>query len=386
MNTASLHSDANAEAAATDGPDAWTRDRATVQAREDLKITVAVLVCYLIDAALLAALVWAGIGAWTTPLSFVAVGLLVSSVSVVHHLRNRQARLDTPGLVLWQVSAALLLSVAVAWMDPQMLLPMLLTQGVMLSTGAIRLQPRQVLLLCLATAGATTAVLAIGTAPLLPHLIAPTQQALIGLWLLWTLAKGASTNLTGMAMRLELDASHRRLAEALARVQELAERDELTGLYNRRRVLEVLAQERTRCLRGGPGFSVAMLDIDHFKRINDGFGHPVGDVVLRDVAAVMRQVLRNHDVVGRFGGEEFLLVLPGATDLDAARQAAERVRRSIEQHDWQQVASDLRVTASMGLAVSRPGEPAETLLDRSDRGLYRAKREGRNRVASTADD
>ena len=344
-------------------------------------MTVAVLVFYIIDALLLALLCATGSGNWSTPAAFLATGLVVSGGAVGYHRRNRNARLDSSGVVLVQVACALTLCLGVIWTDPVMLLPMLLTQVVMLSTGAVRLRPRQVLALCLLTAASTFGVLSLRPPPAGIPLASTAQQASLVLWVLWTLAKGATTNLTGMALRLELDASHRRLAEALSRVQEIAERDELTGLYNRRRVLEVLAQERDRCQRSGVGFSVAMLDIDHFKRINDRFGHPVGDAVLRDVAALMRGALRSHDVVGRLGGEEFLLVLPGAPDSGSARHVAERVCRCIESHDWSKISPELTVTASAGLAVSGIGEPTETLLVRSDQGLYQAKHSGRNQVA-----
>ncbi len=358
----------------------WRADRSIEQVQQDLKVTVAVLVFYVIDALLLALLCATGAGSWSTPAAFLATGFVVSGGAISYHRRNQNARLDSPGMVLVQVICALALTLGVLWTDPVMLLPMLLTQVVMLSTAAIRLRPRQVLALCLLTAAGTFG--AVSHQPAIAFPLASTvQQAALVLWVLWTLVKGATTNITGMALRLEIDASHRRLAEALARVQELADRDALTGLYNRRRVLEALAQERDRYQRSGVGFSVAMLDIDHFKRINDRFGHPVGDAVLRDVAALMLESLRNHDVVGRFGGEEFLLVLPGAPDGSSARRVAERVCQRIQSHDWSKISPALTVTASVGLAVSRIGEPAETLLDRSDQGLYQAKHSGRNQVA-----
>lgn len=374
-------SDSSSAPEAGDAAASWRAERSIEQARQDLKVTVAVLAFYIIDALLLSLLCATGAGNWSTPAAFLATGLIVSGGAIGYHRSNRNARLDSSGVILVQVICALSLCLGVLWTDPVMLLPMLLTQVVMLSTGAVRLRPRQVLVLCLLTAASTFAVITLRPPAVAFPLATTAQQGSLVLWVLWTLVKGATTNLTGMALRLELDASHRRLAEALARVQELAERDELTGLYNRRRVLELLAQERDRCLRSGVGFSVAMLDIDHFKRINDCFGHPVGDAVLRDVAALMRDSLRQHDAVGRMGGEEFLLVLPGAPDSGSARRVAERVCQRIESHDWSKLSPELTVTASVGLAVSGVGEPTEALLDRSDRGLYQAKHAGRNQVA-----
>jgi diguanylate cyclase (GGDEF)-like protein len=164
---------------------------------------------------------------------------------------------------------------------------------------------------------------------------------------------------------------HNRLKES--------EFDALTGAYTRRRILEVLDHEKIRCDRGAGPLCVAMLDIDRFKQVNDSFGHPAGDEVLRRSAAVAQKDLRAIDFMGRYGGEEFLLVLT-QTDLDGAWECAERVRERTARTEFEVGSGEHRMTVSIGVAQYRPGETARDLLARADAALYRAKDGGRNRV------
>lgn len=162
----------------------------------------------------------------------------------------------------------------------------------------------------------------------------------------------------------------------------LAMQDELTGLANRRHVLDVLAQQLAAVTRANLPLSLLMLDIDHFKQINDSYGHPAGDQVLRQVASCLRSRLRAQDVAGRVGGEEFLVVLP-QTSLEGALGLAEALRASIEQlpidtADGQRIL----VTISVGVSTLEvvPEPVGASLIAAADAALYRAKHNGRNRV------
>jgi diguanylate cyclase (GGDEF)-like protein len=158
-----------------------------------------------------------------------------------------------------------------------------------------------------------------------------------------------------------------------------ATHDPLTGLDNRRAALARLQVECKRVARGHAAPAVLSLDLDHFKRINDRWGHATGDRVLIAVAAAMRSELRAIDVAARYGGEEFLALLP-ETDGEAALQVAERVRARIaSQRIVLDDGSQVSVTASLGVAELRPGESGESVLMRADNALYRAKSEGRDR-------
>jgi len=165
---------------------------------------------------------------------------------------------------------------------------------------------------------------------------------------------------------------------------EISARDSLTGLYNRWYVMEKIDSEMNRSLRHGCPVSVLMLDIDHFKRVNDAFGHAAGDGVLRAVAQVLRDSCRVYDVPGRYGGEEFCVVLP-ETKTGNTTVVAERIRERMESSSFNVGSNSVVVTASIGIAGidSMEGEgivSPSILIDRADRALYSAKHRGRNRV------
>ncbi len=169
-------------------------------------------------------------------------------------------------------------------------------------------------------------------------------------------------------------------------IEEEAQRDGLTGLANRAHFEKVLAREFASCSRSNRPLSLIMIDIDHFKVVNDTWGHPVGDKVLAAIAAVMRQRLRPRDLLARYGGEEFVLVLP-ETDVVGAKVVAERVRSQTEAALHSVGApAPLRITISAGLATSVDGSygSKESLVDAADRALYAAKRAGRNRLVTAA--
>jgi diguanylate cyclase (GGDEF)-like protein len=162
--------------------------------------------------------------------------------------------------------------------------------------------------------------------------------------------------------------------------ERLASRDGLTGVLNRGSILKAIDAERLRMMRKGQQFSVVLLDLDHFKRINDGFGHLVGDQVLRRVVARVEAQLRATDHLGRYGGEEFLLLLGDCADEAKARQVVQRILESVADGGWEDIAAGLKVTSSAGVATARPDETVNQLLSRADHGLYQAKNAGRNRL------
>jgi diguanylate cyclase (GGDEF)-like protein len=165
----------------------------------------------------------------------------------------------------------------------------------------------------------------------------------------------------------------------------LASRDALTELWNRRVIIERLAQELARAQREKSSLGIVLVDIDHFKRINDSLGHPVGDEVLQQVAKRLADAVRPYDAVGRIGGEEFLLVAPHC-DVDGVQAIAERVRKSIADTPIATTRGPIPVTASFGVNAMRAEDKLDlkALIEAADRALYRAKAEGRNRVSSAA--
>jgi diguanylate cyclase (GGDEF)-like protein len=167
-------------------------------------------------------------------------------------------------------------------------------------------------------------------------------------------------------------------------LSEVSTRDTLTGLYNRWYVLEKIDSEINRSLRHGSPMSVLMLDLDHFKRINDTYGHQVGDQVLQWVGKTLKESCRVYDVAGRYGGEEFCIVLP-ETKVGSTSAVADRIKAKMESTTLRIGDVTLNVTASIGIAGVDSNPTAEllspaALLDRADRALYSAKHHGRNRI------
>lgn len=169
------------------------------------------------------------------------------------------------------------------------------------------------------------------------------------------------------------------LSSQAAELSRIAVEDVLTGLYNRRHADQALPLLSQRARAQALPLSLAMLDLDHFKQINDSHGHAMGDQVLQIVAQHMRQCVRTADLLARLGGEEFVVALVGAP-LSKAHEICERMRKAIAAHDWQALTPGLSVSVSIGLVCARPDESHEQLLERADQALYAAKRLGRNQV------
>jgi diguanylate cyclase (GGDEF)-like protein len=163
-------------------------------------------------------------------------------------------------------------------------------------------------------------------------------------------------------------------------LMQLALLDPLTGAFNRRSFLEFSGKEEARTRRGGDQFAVLMLDIDHFKRINDQYGHPAGDAVIKALADVCTRALRPTDVIARYGGEEFVINLPN-TDAAQAQRIAERVRLAVADARVPSEHGAIAFTVSIGLATCSDETPLAEAIARADKALYAAKRGGRNRVA-----
>jgi diguanylate cyclase len=201
------------------------------------------------------------------------------------------------------------------------------------------------------------------------------------------MAELAKAALRASELEVNLNETSRELdiiRKSLSQAEQRANTDTLTGLPNRRAFDEFLRTSQMSAMESGEALSLLMVDIDHFKHVNDNFGHGVGDQVLRLIASVLRERLREKDMPARYGGEELIAALPGA-GLTVCEAVAERIRQAV---------SDCRIirrktgeplppiTISIGVAQFRPGESASQLLERCDRALYFAKRSGRNRVIS----
>ncbi|HZW20669.1 GGDEF domain-containing protein [Noviherbaspirillum sp.] len=204
--------------------------------------------------------------------------------------------------------------------------------------------------------------------------------ALVWLFFFFTLRSLTLPSARFARLRNKLSEKNRLLEESLRQIEELASRDHLTGVYNRRHFMQSIETELLRSDRSGDGFAFAMIDLDFFKMINDRYGHATGDEVLTTFCAIAAQTLRSVDVVGRLGGEEFGVLLPGAS-AEEGRVSIERLRAAVKAHEWNSVAPGLHVSFSAGVAGSVPGDTVGNVTRRADEALYRVKHRGRDGVA-----
>jgi diguanylate cyclase (GGDEF)-like protein len=254
----------------------------------------------------------------------------------------------------------------------------MLLLALVLVFGVFTLTPRQIVTVGLCAVGALGIVMWIMTR-VAPERFDPALElihfglAAVILPALTAIAKQANE------LRERMATQQRALSDALLRVQTLARRDELTGLCNRRRMQELLAEAQRRDTRYGAAFCLAIVDLDHFKKVNDVHGHAVGDEVLRNFAKEALTMLRDTDVMARWGGEEFLLLFPD-TKCEQAARGMQRLRAHFAGRPLSDRVPDLVMTFSAGLAEHRRGDGTRATIDRADQALYAAKAAGRDRV------
>lgn len=306
-------------------------------------------------------------------------GLLVSLVLVRSGWTERFA---DPALSMFQMLWALsfnAMAYVIAGPVRAVILPVLV---IIVMFGIFGRDRRQTLFLMLyAMALYTLAILA--TAYLdTPRPVSAVVVAHLTIVLLSLLA-GTMMCLQVQNIRAHLRRQKNELQHALQQIQHMAMRDHLTGLINRRQMSELMALELRRCLRTGRPLLLAQLDIDHFKAINDTHGHAVGDLALQAFARTALAHLRSSDVLARWGGEEFVLLLCD-TEPDTAAELLERLRGAVQAHAMPHGTGPVRMTVSIGWAQHQHEETLEESLQRADRALYDAKRGGRNRVVQAS--
>jgi diguanylate cyclase len=245
--------------------------------------------------------------------------------------------------------------------------------------ASLRMTSREAVVLWALTGGSVAAIFLFLKTPIALPMATTAEWLAAAFSFAVTVGQCAYIGQFGNTMRKTLHQRTVELRLAYQRIEEIAQTDELTGLANRRCIVKMLDDEIARGRRGTP-CSIAMIDIDWFKRINDGYGHPAGDEVLRTLAITVFANIRVNDRFGRYGGEEFLLVLPDTTR-DAAAVIVGRLREIVAAQDWNAFAIDMAVTISAGIATIAPDDSSDTILTRADRALYAAKEGGRNRIA-----
>lgn len=293
-------------------------------------------------------------------------------------MRGKQAgRRKDQNLTLIQMASAALIQLVGITLAPQLAFLFLNVIFIVFTFGTLRLTPR--------AAWRAWAAIALATALCLYRIRADfsiphgTTWEIVLVWLTYmsTLGRCVLIGLYGSSIRIKLREKNQQLAAFSAEIERLATYDELTGTLNRRSISLLIEERIAAAQPRQPTCCIILLDVDHFKSINDRYGHAGGDDVLRLFAEAVQSCLRDTDRIGRYGGEEFVVLLPTAS-LQDAHAIAERIRQKIAQLQWGELAPDLRMTVSGGIAAHRCGEPIRALIARADHALYAAKRGGRN--------
>jgi diguanylate cyclase (GGDEF)-like protein len=350
------------------------------RARQRRQIQGAVGVSYVIDALILLSYSEAGTIPASIGPAFAAVGLFTVICNIVLSETGVTERFKDHYSVAPQSIVGMAIAMTFTYIAPQVGVLFLCTLFIIFNFASLRSTPRQtVAVWTLMVLGLAGLFLLTGKPISMPHATPLERFATMSVFAL-AIGRCMFLGIFSSSVRKSLYDSGLKLKEAYRRIEELAEVDELTGAYNRRCIMRMLNEEIARARRVATPCSIALIDLDWFKRINDAYGHPTGDEVLRTFAITMFANIRGIDRFGRYGGEEFLLVMPDTSAQGAAR-ILERLRQIISDLDWSAFSPGMRVTISAGITDLRQDETPDTFLARADRALYSAKARGRNRVA-----
>jgi diguanylate cyclase (GGDEF)-like protein len=338
-------------------------------------------VSYVIDAVILLLYYLAGTTTLASPVVYLGCGIASTSIALFLSEIHFNDRFKDHYLTVPQSITSTTIQLVAIYLAPEVGFYFVCINFIILGFGSLRITARQTAFIWTYSTVGLSILFLMTDRPIAMPMSTWAERALALACFVTALGRCASTGLYGSTMREALYQNGNELRRAYARIEELVDLDELTGVLNRRRIMKTLDEEIARAQRGKRPCSVAMIDLDLFKRINDRFGHPVGDEVLRSFGIAMFANIRTIDTVGRYGGEEFLLILPD-TASDGATRTLDRLRVMVSQLDWLAISPNLTVTMSAGVATIRQGDTADSLLARADEALYRAKDAGRNCVVA----
>jgi diguanylate cyclase (GGDEF)-like protein len=340
---------------------------------------IAMCASYLVDAGLLSLYAVAGSTTFATPIIYGMCGATTTLAFLVLSEIGFNDRFADHYLTLAQGYCASTIMLGSIYFAPEVGLAFCFIFFLVFGFATLRTTAWQAgIIWTYATAG-LTAVLLLADKPIDLPTGSWFERVATLLFLVTSLGRCISMGLFSIAMREALYRRGKELKAAYERIEELAQLDELTGALNRRFVMKELDEELLRCIRSHQPCSVALIDLDWFKNINDTFGHPAGDEALRTFAITIFANIRGIDKFGRYGGEEFLLILPD-TPHGTAIRTLDRLREIVAGLDWAAISSSMTVTMSAGVTSLRANDTTDTILARADRALYQAKENGRNRV------
>ncbi|MET4291301.1 diguanylate cyclase (GGDEF)-like protein [Bradyrhizobium sp. LB8.2] len=363
-------------------PDAAAPQVRARRARQRRQMYIGQVASYSLGAFVLLLYGYDGAVPMTVPSLFWVGGLSIIGIFVVMSEAGVGDRQTDHYLTVFQISAHMALQFVFLLSVPAIGVAFLSVLFLIFAFGTLRMTSAQAMLTwAIATAGLAAVFLA-SDLPIGMPVATRLQRTASMLCFVLVIGQCAFLGLFGATLRKILYRRSIELKAAYQRIEELAELDELTGSYNRRCIMRLLDAEIEKSRQTSTPCAIALIDLDWFKRINDAHGHPVGDEVLRTFAITIFANIRPADCFGRYGGEEFLLLLPG-TDGEAASRMLDRLRGIVADLDWSAFSLGMRVTISAGVVTLRDFDTADTFLVRADSALYSAKAQGRNRIATS---
>lgn len=334
---------------------------------------------YLLDAGIFGLYALAGTTTFATPVVYGICGVTITAAFLVLSETGFNNRFKDHYLTLAQNFCSSFVMLGGIYLAPEIGFAFCCIFFIIFGFATLRTSARQAgIIWTFATAGLAIVLLTTDRPVGMPT-ATWEERAITLVFLVLTLGRCISMGLFAISMREALYKRGKELKAAYERIEELAQLDELTGAMNRRFVMKELDEQLLRAQRSNQPCSVALIDLDWFKRINDTFGHPAGDEALRTFAITIFANIRGIDKFGRYGGEEFLLVLPDTAQGTAIR-TLDRLRDLVAGLDWAAISPSMEVTMSAGITCIRANDTTDTILSRADRALYQAKESGRNRV------
>lgn len=312
---------------------------------------------------------------------FAILALLNSALYLIFRTGFNK-RFRDPSLTMPQMIMGSLFAVLITYYADSVRGVMLMVYLVVFIFGVFRLRVRQFLSLTALVLGIYGAIILYQTRT------RPGEFNTVQEWLTWTVLAAVLIwfSIVGgyiYRLRSSLTKTNAELNRAMTTIEQLAILDDLTQVYNRRHIFAIMQHVKASADRSGTSFCICMLDLDHFKEVNDTLGHMAGDMVLKSTAQAMRANIRDVDFIARYGGEEFILIL-SSPDINDALVCVERIRQVCAELTYPDLPDSFHVTISAGVAQYQPVESLDALIFRADTALYRAKSQGRNSVSFEA--
>jgi diguanylate cyclase len=333
---------------------------------------------------------WAGMFALALQAQWMAVNVDASTMVLIPLLAGLTyyplvrsgltARFSDPALVLPQMITAYCVCAYAYVVAPDTRGSVLQAMCLIQVFGLISLSPREVAQAGAASVASVAAAWAGGSLWAAPGNFSSSDEGPSLLMSAFILALLALVSYNYSRMRARVRKQKQVLIKAVQQVEHIISHDPLTGLYNRRHMVDVITREVARAERSGLGMALVLIDLDHFKQINDDHGHQVGDEVLQAFADVAQGAIRDTDTMGRWGGEEFIILLPDTQPAERAMVVVNRIQAILRNAVVSQRQPRLRLSFSGGVVVPRSNETLDVMIDRADKALYAAKAQGRQRT------